>query len=106
MDANHEFGDDGTDEEENSKHSMKDIIQANQKSLEKFNNDGIPICRICLGEENTYEDKLITPCNCSGTMKHIHLNCLRGWIESKKKFKMNDFVQTYLWKGLACELCK
>ena len=64
------------------------------------------VCRICLGEENEKEDPLISPCKCSGTMSHIHLECLREWLNSKRSKKEGECVKTYCWKALECELCK
>ncbi|KAK3761800.1 hypothetical protein RRG08_010123 [Elysia crispata] len=48
------------------------------------------ICRICHceGEEN---NRLISPCLCSGSLKYIHLACLQKWIKSSEK--------------KSCELC-
>lgn len=68
-----------------------------------------PICRICLGEEEDRTlDPLITPCKCNGSMKHIHIGCLREWLNSKSTFKESNppGVKTYCWKALECELCK
>jgi len=42
------------------------------------------VCRICLCEEEDDLNELICPCNCAGTMKDIHINCLREWLNSKK----------------------
>lgn len=41
-------------------------------------------CRICceVGENKT-DGPLLTPCHCSGSMKHIHLECLTKSIESR-----------------------
>ena len=64
------------------------------------------VCRICLGEENENINPLISPCKCAGTMSHIHLECLREWLNSKKSKKESDNVKTYCWKALECELCK
>ena len=64
------------------------------------------VCRICLGEEHQTEDPLISPCKCAGTMSHIHLECLREWLNSKRTKKENAKVTTYCWKALECELCK
>jgi hypothetical protein len=36
-------------------------------------------CRICLCEDNEMTNPLINPCKCSGTMKYIHLQCLKQW---------------------------
>lgn len=36
-------------------------------------------CRICLLTEDECSSKLISPCGCSGTSAHVHLDCLRKW---------------------------
>ena len=64
------------------------------------------VCRICLGEENTQEDPLLSPCKCAGTMRMIHLACLREWLNSKKTQKDTEGVVTYCWKAIECELCQ
>ena len=65
------------------------------------------ICRICLCEdEGEKENPLVSPCNCDGTMKYIHIDCLKGWVNSKWAQKETQIVKTYLWKILTCELCK
>lgn len=59
-------------------------------------------------EDNKKENPLIHPCKCDGTMKHIHIECLREWLNSKSSFKESNppGVKTYCWKALECELCK
>ncbi len=49
---------------------------------------------------------LISPCSCTGSMRHIHLNCLREWLEGKKHMKETPVVNSYIWKNLECEICK
>ena len=39
-------------------------------------------------------------------MKHIHFECLQEWLESKKHMKETPEVNSYIWKGLECEICK
>ncbi len=36
-------------------------------------------CRICFCTESDHVNPLISPCKCSGTMKYIHLLCLKQW---------------------------
>lgn len=62
-------------------------------------------CRICLSETETAEDPLICPCNCAGTMKYVHLNCLKEWIKSKVSSRVTDKGMTVYFKDLSCELC-
>lgn len=54
---------------ENSKDKLADRL----KTISEESNKDI-VCRICLSEDqNDPEDPLISPCQCSGTMKYIHL---------------------------------
>ena len=39
-------------------------------------------------------------------MKYIHLNCIREWLENKKKVHEADPVTVYYWQGVKCEICK
>lgn len=65
------------------------------------------MCRICLGEEEEGEDnELIYPCKCAGTMRYIHVNCLREWMNGKKLVYNGEKVKSFFWKALECELCK
>lgn len=40
-----------------------------------------------------------------GTMKYIHYQWLKGWIDSKKKVKSAMHLTSYYWKDIRCELC-
>lgn len=47
------------------------------------------VCRICLEEEeeNGTGDSprvFISPCNCKGSSKYVHIDCLQSWVKSKK----------------------
>lgn len=42
------------------------------------------VCRICLEDSEEDENPLISPCKCDGSMKFIHLKCLREWLDSKR----------------------
>lgn len=65
-------------------------------------------CRICLDtEEETDEgNPLISPWKWSGSMKHVHLECLKLWIHDNRKQRTAKIVKSYHWKKLQCELCK
>lgn len=39
-------------------------------------------------------------------MKFIHLECIREWLDSKKHKKETPVVNSYIWRGLECEICK
>lgn len=39
-------------------------------------------------------------------MKHIHVQCLKEWLLSRRSTKENSACKTYCWKSLDCELCR
>ena len=41
-----------------------------------------------------------------GSMKYIGLSCLREWLDGKRHMKETEFVNSYIWKALECEICK
>lgn len=63
------------------------------------------LCRICLVEEEP-NDPLISPCNCGGTMKFIHLSCFKKWIESRTTKKIAEPSVSYFVKSLTCEISR
>ncbi|XP_059181074.1 probable E3 ubiquitin-protein ligase MARCHF10 [Centropristis striata] len=56
-------------------------------------------CRICHSSDNSISNQLISPCLCSGTVKFVHLDCLRTWIRTK--IHSGSLPQ----KIKRCELC-
>lgn len=65
------------------------------------------VWRICLSEDlEDHEDPLISPCKCAGTMKYIHLKCLKEWLESKKTTKDGVHFRSFLWEHIIWELWK
>jgi len=62
-------------------------------------------CKICLETEYNLTNPLIAPCSCSGSVKHVHLECLKQWITSKCYSKVDVACSMYMWKDLECELC-
>ena len=70
---------------------------------------GTKICRICYTEEEDKKDNpLVQPCNCSGSMKYIHLKCLKQCINTRNRIKIesNEIFTAYIIKQVECELCK
>ena len=67
------------------------------------------ICRICyIPEEDEDNNPLVQPCNCDGSLKFIHLECLNHWVNthSCEKLEANNSCSIYLIKPIECELCK
>ncbi|CDR95079.1 seroreactive antigen BMN1-9B, putative [Babesia bigemina] len=63
------------------------------------------MCRICLeGEES---GSLVVPCKCNGSMKYVHLACVRTWIQGRLNVKDEHGQQqlAFFLKNLKCELC-
>jgi hypothetical protein len=40
-------------------------------------------CKVCLGDEQTLDNFMVSPCNCKGSCELIHIQCLKQWIQSK-----------------------
>lgn len=65
------------------------------------------VCRICLGEDGDDCDPtnpLVAPCDCRGSMRWVHLQCLRTWMAGRLNIR-GDGV-SFFWRSLECELCK
>lgn len=62
------------------------------------------ICRFCL--ESDHVEKLISPCNCSGSQKFVHLECITRWQETKLK-KVFSYPEIYDFTDVrTCNVCK
>ncbi|XP_073539247.1 probable E3 ubiquitin-protein ligase MARCHF10 isoform X2 [Phyllobates terribilis] len=58
------------------------------------------LCRICLMGGETTENHLIAPCQCSGSLKYVHTECMKKWLLAKIKSGAElNIVST-------CEMCK
>ena len=94
----------------NTNINLKEIpVEKKSKKLcEKDENQKYKICRICYLEDDTVENPLIQPCICSGSMKYIHLDCLKQWLKTSifVKIESNKDSFLYLYKTPECELCK
>ncbi|KAF4672789.1 hypothetical protein FOL47_011368 [Perkinsus chesapeaki] len=68
--------------------------------------EAAPVCRICF-DEGSREDKLLRPCDCRGSVKHIHRSCLEKWVEGQMRTRrLDNGGGTYLLRPLKCELCR
>ena len=65
----------------NFKTPEKIFFEENQKK--KSTDFPSRCCRICYLEEETDSNPLIQPCLCSGSLKYIHLDCLKKWIGTR-----------------------
>ena len=63
-------------------------------------------CRICFNDEYDQSNPLINPCKCRGSMKYIHLECLRIWLKSKIESRFSSKIMIFKLSSIECELCK
>ena len=82
-------------------------IKTNRRAFEKEESK-YKICRICYSEEESDDNPLIQPCICSGSMKYIHLECLKHWLRTSifEQIENTNSCCIYLYKTPECELCK
>lgn len=45
-------------------------------------------------------------CSCAGTMKYIHVTCLKEWLKNRLLSRFTEQSMYYCWKSLDCEICK
>ena len=66
------------------------------------------LCRICYMEEESPKNPLIQACTCDGSLKYVHLACLRQWISTHScvRIDKNENCAIFLIKPVECELCK
>lgn len=83
----------------------------NTQDSEEFD-IGIPnereqgMCKVCLTNDSDSTNPLISPCKCSGSMKFIHLMCLRQWLNSRMISRNTENCVSLSWKSIDCEICK
>ena len=88
---------------------MEDEAEGDKKeepSMNQMNSTDNLICRICLSEQEMPEHELISPCKCTGSMSHIGISCIKEWLTGKRHCKETEYVNSYIWKQLECEICK
>jgi hypothetical protein len=79
-----------------------DISNNAKNSKPKFST----MCRICLMDENDDDNPLISPCKCTGSVRFVHLICMRTWLNAKTISKNIKNYKIYSFKNFECELCK
>ena len=90
----------------NNKSTLYDICKTKKLKIK------LPkICRICYSEEdpiNDIDNPFVEPCQCSGSVKYVHLNCLKEWIHTKYiiNIEKNENFLFFIIKPLECDICK
>ena len=62
--------------------------------------------RFCLSYQDSPENPFLEPCKCSGTMRNIHFECLKAWLDNNKKVKSNKYHTVVMYSTIACDLWK
>lgn len=86
--------------------SSSDQTQESEDECEIPNELETTTCRVCFGESEGFENPLISPCNCLGSVKFIHLRCLQRWLYSRVSLRSGANTVAYHWKTMQCEICK
>jgi len=68
IDLEEEGGGDGTD---------NSVVTKGDSSVNSISDQ--PVCYMCFDEVNTDDNPLITPCQCLGDTRYVHVECLRKW---------------------------
>nr|XP_040060855.1 E3 ubiquitin-protein ligase MARCH7 isoform X5 [Gasterosteus aculeatus aculeatus] len=68
--------------------------------LEDSDEDEGDLCRICQMGRESASNPLIQPCRCTGSLLHVHQDCIQRWLRSKIGSGTNLEAIT------TCELCK
>lgn len=66
----------------------------------------VPCCKICLLEDNFEDNPLVNPCGCIGSMKYLHVECLKSWLKSKLSVSNQENVMVMNIRNIKCEICK
>mmetsp|Transcript_1619 Transcript_1619/g.3500 ORF Transcript_1619/g.3500 Transcript_1619/m.3500 type:complete len:477 (+) Transcript_1619:222-1652(+) len=85
---------------------LVNVAEQNDTDEDAVAQEGEVGCRICLSTATSDENPMISPCECDGTMKFIHLRCLQNWLKTRLASKTTDSCISFTWKSLSCELCK
>lgn len=78
-------------EKTKNKKKNKKVTNENNKVFDK-------ICRICYDDTESKKNPLIYPCNCCGTTKWIHKECLLKWIETSDNLNCPQCKYKYVIK--------
>lgn len=55
-------------------------------------------CKVCWDNSSTCENPLLNSCQCDGSVRYIHYNCLKHWLKQKMAKKEEKNLISYTWK--------
>jgi E3 ubiquitin-protein ligase DOA10 len=68
--------------------------------------DKAPTCRLCYEPRLTTDNPLLSVCACNGTLKFIHLRCLKVCLQYRLQLRRDPASISYYWSSFECDLCK
>lgn len=63
-------------------------------------------CKVCWETHSTTSNPLLNSCQCDGSVRFIHYECLKYWLKQKMAKKEEKHLISYSWKQFECEICK
>ena len=78
-------------EEDNQNEEQETSVQESEEtsSIDSQESVSSASCRFCM-EASEETSKLISPCDCTGSLEFVHFDCIKNWIELSN----NDFCPT------------
>ena len=70
-----------------------------EDEIDSVDSDCTPACRIWYSNEEDKSSKLIWPCECKGTIRFVHNNCIQQWARIAAINTSNSM------ESLRCEIC-
>ncbi|NWW96256.1 MARH7 ligase, partial [Rhynochetos jubatus] len=74
--------------------------------LEESEDEEGDLCRICQMASASSDNLLIEPCKCTGSLKYVHEECMKKWLQSKINSGKTDSGPGWNTTVTTCELCK
>ncbi|KAH7301347.1 hypothetical protein KP509_23G021200 [Ceratopteris richardii] len=85
--------------------STDSVIQPTPHVTWQVTTDALPECRIC--HEEADPSDMASPCDCSGTLKYAHQDCIQKWCNEKGnticEICHQHYRQGYSVSGLQCQ---
>jgi len=76
------------------------------KICDETPNEKEDVCRICFSNLNHRENPMVSACCCTGSMKFMHVECIKSWLNSKLVVTKTPRLSSYNWRSFECEICK
>uniref|UniRef100_A0A8C5WC30 RING-type E3 ubiquitin transferase n=1 Tax=Leptobrachium leishanense TaxID=445787 RepID=A0A8C5WC30_9ANUR len=87
-------------EEEQAKPDPERLKKLKESLLQEDSEEEEDLCRICLMGGDRAENPLISPCQCTGSLRYVHQECMKRWLLARITAGADlDTVRT-------CEMCK